>query len=375
MTEIQNIPCKIAVLQWSPHEGIAQMLCEELVNLGHYPVCFIYGASIPAGVDLVLSYGPYGKLVPVWQQAAQLSAGDRPTVVHWNTEGYPDLRLPPLLIWTLGAYRSQLGRWHHSKYAWLRQLASKPPVSWLANQMHRFWHVGDYEYAYRKGWLNILADSSQIYARLNNQHGIPTLHIPWGPTPAVYADLGLKRDIDVLWMGNRATRRRSKLLDRIRHELNSYGIEVYVADNKENPFIFGETRTRFLNRAKITLNLTRTWYDDNFSRFAYATANRSLVVSEPLLPHCLDYEVGIHYVSAPINKLVRSIIYYLVHDDERQAIVENAYQLVTTKLAFRHSISRLMDAAITKHKTIGMLSDHELRGNCANKLFISDTRY
>jgi hypothetical protein len=65
-----------------------------------------------------------------------------------------------------------------------------------------------------------------------------------------------------------------------------------MADNEENPFIFGETRTAFLNRAKITLNITRTWYDDNFSRFAYAVPNRSLVVSEPLLPHCPEYEAG-----------------------------------------------------------------------------------
>ena len=117
----------------------------------------------------------------------------------------------------------------------------------------------------------------------------------------------------------------------------------------ENPFIFGETPTRFLNRAKVTLNITRTWYDDNFSRFAYAVPNRSLVVSEPLLPHCPEYEAGIHYVSAPIDRLADSIVYYLTHDDERQNIVENAYRLVTTELAFRDSIARLMDG-VTKYR-------------------------
>jgi len=188
---IQAISCKIAVLQWFSHDGIARMICEELVNLGHYPVYFIYGAPIPSNVDIVLTHGPYGKLLPVWQQAAQLSSIKRPSVVHWNTEGYPDLRLPPLVMWTLSAYRSRLGRLNHSNHAWLRRLASKPPISWLDGQLFRFRHVGDYEYAYRKGWLDVLADSSQIYARLNNQRGISTLHVPWGPTPAVYADLGL----------------------------------------------------------------------------------------------------------------------------------------------------------------------------------------
>src|SRR5688572_32490230 len=110
MNVIQDIPCKIAVLQWFSHDGIARMICEELVNLGHHPVCFIYGAPIPSSVDVVLTHGPYGKLLPVWQQAAQLSSGKRSSVVHWNTEGYPDLRLPPLVMWTLSAYRSRLGR-------------------------------------------------------------------------------------------------------------------------------------------------------------------------------------------------------------------------------------------------------------------------
>jgi hypothetical protein len=145
-------------------------------------------------------------------------------------------------------------------------------------------------------------------------------------------------------MGARATRRRSQLLDRVRQELNSYSVNMHVADNEENPFIFGETRTRFLNRAKITLNLTRTWYDDNYSRFVYAIPNRSLVVSEPLLPHCPDFEAGVHYVSAPIDKLAQAIVYYLTHDHERQAIVENAYRLITTKLTFRNSIALLIDA-------------------------------
>jgi hypothetical protein len=216
--------------------------------------------------------------------------------------------------------------------------------------MHRFRYVGDYQYAYRRGWLNILADSSRIYAQLNANRGMPTVYVPWGATPSVYADLGLERDIDVLWMGKRGTRRRSQLLDQVRQELRSYDVEMHVADNEENPFIFGETRTRFLNRAKICLNLTRTWYDDNFSRFAFAAPNRCLIVSEPLLPHCPDFEAGNHYVSAPIDKLAQSIVYYLSHADERRAIVDNAYQLVTTRLSFRSSMARLMDA-VTQHRT------------------------
>lgn len=356
MNSDRGLSYRIAVLQLTPEDGIAKIICEELGRLGHSPVPFGYGASIPKGTEIVVTHihgdlhGGPPKLLPVLQQIAQNLPAERPTIVHWNTEGYPDLRIPPPLMWTLGFCRSRSSQLSHSKHSWLRGLASQPPLAWVNNRMHRFRYVGDYQYAYRRGWLNILADSSRIYAQLNANRGMPTVYVPWGATPSVYADLGLERDIDVLWMGKRGTRRRSQLLDQVRQELRSYDVEMHVADNEENPFIFGETRTRFLNRAKICLNLTRTWYDDNFSRFAFAAPNRCLIVSEPLLPHCPDFEAGNHYVSAPIDKLAQSIVYYLSHDDERRAIVDSAYQLVTTTLSFRSSMARLMDA-VTQHRT------------------------
>ncbi|MBN1249829.1 MAG: glycosyltransferase family 1 protein, partial [Anaerolineae bacterium] len=257
------------------------------------------------------------------------------------------LTLPRAAMWSLGAARSRIGQLKHTQRTWLRRLATKPPISWADRRASRFRYIGDYDAAFRQGLLHVLADSSQVYGRIFAQRRMPTLYVPWGSAPSAYDDLHLERDIDVLWMGTRGTRRRSVLLDRVRRQLRSRGVEIYVADNQENPFIFGETRTRFLNRAKVTLNITRTWYDDNFSRFAYAVPNRSLVISEPLLPHCPEFEPGIHYVSAPIDKLADTVVYYLTHSDERQRIVEAAYRLITTELTFRDSIARLMDG-VTK---------------------------
>ncbi len=333
----------IALLHWTDHDGISAMMSDELTALGHHLASFVYGTPIPAGVDIVLSHGPHGELMPLWQQVARAPAARRPTVVHWNTEGFPDLRIPSALMWAVGAGRSRLARLKHAQHLWLRRLADIAPISSIDRRMRRFRFIGDYDAAFRQGLLDIMADSSRIYGRIFAKRGIPTLYIPWGSTPSVYADLGLERDIDVLWMGVRGTRRRSRLLDHVRRQLRDYGVEMYVADNQENPFIFGDVRTRFLNRAKITLNITRTWYDDNFSRFAYAIPNRSLIVSEPLLPHCPEYAASRHYVSSPVDELAESIVYYLDHDDERRQTVENAYQLVTTELAFRRSMARLMD--------------------------------
>jgi hypothetical protein len=344
----QGLSYRIALLQWLEHDGISEMMRDELIGLGHEPVYFCFGAPIPPAVDLVLSHGPHGELLPLWQQAAEATSSDRPTVVHWNTEGLPDLRLPPALMWAIGAGRSRIGRWRRAQSSpWLHTIADTPRIP---HRMRRFRNIGDYEYAFHGGLLHVLADSSQIYGQIFARRGMPTIYVPWGSTPSVYADLDLERDIDVLWMGMRGGRRRSRLLDLIRRELRRYGVEIYMADNEENPFIFRETRTAFLNRAKITLNITRTWYDDNFSRFAYAVPNRSLVISEPLLPHCPEYEAGSHYVSAPIGRLAETIVYYLTHDDERRRLVENAYHFVTTQLTFRKSIGRLMDG-VTRYRS------------------------
>jgi len=218
--------------------------------------------------------------------------------------------------------------------------------------MLRFRYVGDYYYAHRRGWLDIFADTSEIYAEIHRQHGLPTIVAHWGATSQWYKDLGLERDIDVLWMGTRGTKRRSVILDRVRSQLEANGVRMHVADGKENPFIFNNERIYYLNRSKITLNITRTWYDDNFSRIVLAAPNRSLVVSETILPHCSRLLAGTHYVAAPVETLAETILYYLDHEEERLRIIDNAYHLVTTKLVFRESIKSIMDAVSQVYQSL-----------------------
>jgi hypothetical protein len=139
-----------------------------------------------------------------------------------------------------------------------------------------------------------------------------------------------------------------------------HGVQMYVADSVEKPFIYDDERTHFLNRAKITLNLTRAWHDDNISRLTMAMPNRSLVVSEPILPHCPAYVAGTHYVTAPITDLADRIVYYLRHDEERRGIVEEAYQLATEVMPLRRSVQRIM-AAIGTRAPVGVPEQEQRR--------------
>jgi hypothetical protein len=331
----------IAIVQWYERDEIAEAIHFELEQLGHKPFFFAANTTVPTEADIVFTFAPYGRFLPIVHQLNQLPPDKRPLLIHWNTEGVPDLRLPWLVTRLLGATRSWLER---STYHLRPSAGGNSFLARLESKMLRFRYVGDYYYAHNKGLLNLFSDSSAVYARLHSQHGLPTLFAPWGSSPLWYADLDLERDIDVLWMGNRQGERRSKLIDQVREGLLKHGIEMYVADGQENPFIFREERVALLNRAKITLNITRTWYDDNFSRFALVAPNRSLIVSEHLLPHCPAYEPGVHYVATAPEKLAETIVYYLQRPEARAEIVEKAYRLTTSQLTFENSIKKLLTA-------------------------------
>ena len=178
--------------------------------------------------------------------------------------------------------------------------------------MARYRYIGDYFYTYSRGLIELFADTSAIYSHIYNQHGLPTLTVPYGASPTWYKEMNLERDIDVLWMGKIATSRRRKILSDLRKEFSKYGIKFHIADNVENPFIIGVMNVpNFLNLIqKITLNLTRSWYDATPLRFVLAAPNKSSIIFKSLLPHCPYYVPGSHYISAP-HETLADVIYAL----------------------------------------------------------------
>lgn len=345
---------RIAVPKTVDGNGIAEAIACELEALGHRPEFFPLEARVPDGVEVVFLFGPFGKFLHVPQQFALNGSGRgagnrrRPTFVYWNTEGLPDPRLPRPLVDSLSVARSWAGRLSHHPNPRLRHLAARGPLAQLERRLLRFRYLGDYLYALRQGWVDVFADISAYYAGLLRGRGLPALVAPFGSFAGWYEELNLERDIDVLWMGKRASQRRSDALDRLRAELREHGVEIHMVDNEERPFVFGDERTRLLNRTKITLNLLRTWYDENSLRICMAAPNRSLVVSEPLLPHVPQYQAGVHYIAAPLAGLAQTILYYLENEAERRRIVENAYAVSTQEVTFRNSMRTIMDAVREK---------------------------
>ena len=333
----------IAVVKWTKTDGIAFVIFEQLRSLGYQPVYFDHDSSIPDDVDFIFSFGPYGRLFPILNRLSAIHKSKRPIFFHWNYESLPNPNLLWLLLKHISSFRSWFDRLFKPDHILLYNLVADRFLKHINSRMIRYRYLGEYQYFYREGLIDFLVDISRIFANFHSSHGLDCRYIPWGTPIQWYDCLSLKRDIDVLWMGKRRTRRRSMLLDKIKTELEKNGVNFYIADNVENPFIYGDERTQLLNRSKITLNLLPTWYDPAFIfRFHMAAGNRSMIVSEPILPHCPSYKSGEYYVEAPVNKLVDTIQYYLNNINECSRITENAFQLATTRLTLRKSVQSVM---------------------------------
>jgi hypothetical protein len=334
-----RVPQTVAIVKWSSNDGIAEAIRDELVAQNYQTLYFRFDEPIPSNADVVLTFAPYGEFLQIPRQLARLPRAQRPTFVHWSTENPPNPRLPWVLNRTLALGRSRL---------------EQNPLlfSALHNRMIRYRIMGDYLYAHAQGVLDVFVESSMVFADWYNSHEVPTMFAPWGSVKKWYADLGLERDIDVLWMGQRRTPRRSNLIEQIRSALNAEGYRMYVADGAERPFLYGKQRTELLNRTKITLSLLAAApYDNIFHyRFRLAAPNRSLLLTEQELPHCPVYQEGIHYVEAHADALIETILHYLKDVNARTQITEQAYILATEQMTLAHSVESIM-AAVAKART------------------------
>jgi len=169
------------------------------------------------------------------------------------------------------------------------------------------------------------------------ERGLPAHWVPLGYDPSRGHDMGLVRNIDVLFLGTLEVPRRRRLIKRLRRR----GVNLLAMGSRFDPACWGENRTHLLNRTKIFLNLSRFPGELPDTRLILGMANKTLVISEPIY-NPAPYVPGKHYISAPIEELPEVIRYYLTHEDERERIVNEGYRLVTQEVTMACSVSHIL---------------------------------
>ena len=345
--ETGAIDMTVGVMYWEDNDGIASLISGILKRRGCEVVNFVHDAVLPADVDVVLAYAPFGSLTPLARQLLSRPTDRRPLLALWLTEPLPNPRLPEWFRRGGGAIRSAADRLAYTRTAtgiWQRD----PGLGWLTSSAFRYRYYGDLFWLRQQGLLSVLAVTSRIVADFLHDRGFDPILAYLGAHPDWWADLHLKRDIPVLWLGKMATDRRRRILNRVRTELRERGVEILVVDGLENPYIFGHERTVLLNRTVVALNLLRQEHDNNGMRFFLAASNRALILTEPTLPHT-PFLPNVHLIEAPVDQMAETICFYLANENARAKIVEEAHRLATDNLTMEKSLDRIFQLGIVPH--------------------------
>lgn len=332
----------ICVICWSPpNHQFSEPFSRGFQQLGCKVTDLAWNARLPDNVDVVVVVGPLGSLVPMAKQIIARPISRRPSLVYCMTEQLPNPDLPEWLRYGVGQIRSRAERLTYRQ----RDGGEWQSIHWLSRlttRLHRFGYYGDLYWLKGQEALSVLITSSTWTAEFLRARGFDPMATPITYDPDDGEDLGLERDIDVLWIGKIGSARRARLLKQIQADLAVRGIEILMIDGEENPYVFGDERTVLINRTKIVLNIVRKEWDDNSMRFKFAASNGAMIVTEPLLPHS-QFKSGVHLIEADMGKMADTICYYLSHEEERKQIAENAYQLLT-----EHSGLDILTEALNK---------------------------
>jgi glycosyltransferase involved in cell wall biosynthesis len=190
----------------------------------------------------------------------------------------------------------------------------------------------------RSDWLDCIICTTRMRKEFLITRGIAAHYVPLGYHPLIGHDLGLKRDISVLFIGSMNRKRRQLILSRISEALASRRINLKAVTNIR----FGSERTKLLNQALISLNVSQFPWEPGGLRFLMSMACGALVVSEPI-EDSAPYKPGVHFVQAEISELPDVIQHYLERDDERKTIVDSAYKFVTEQLTLERTLFQILE--------------------------------
>lgn len=337
---IEGVRRRIGVVHWSaPSEELAELFGDVMIGLGHEVIAMAPDTTIPRDLDAVFVHGPFGSLVPLGSQLARQPPDRRPALVLWMTEQLWNPALPDWLALPLAHLRSRAERvaFRPSDATW----GVVPSRRLLTRRGLRFRYFGDVRWLQRQNVLTVLAVPSLIIAEFLRQRGVDCVVAHCGSHPRWEGKVEVDRDIPVLWLGLEGSRRRALALQSLEQSLKARGVELYRVDGVARR-VFGDERALLLRRTKIVVNLVRQPWDCNVLRFYLSAPNRTLMVTEPILPHT-PIRPGVHLIETPLAEMADTILRYLDDDAARARISESAYRLVTTELTMANGIRRILD--------------------------------
>ena len=309
---------------WGKRHRVAAIL-----EKGGYQIRQIKDGPADFAADSVLwIWGNANWYPALYTQLTAMPRMERPLVVLWHTEPLPPPKaagLPwPLLNW-----------WETAKFILRDSNATDVYTNYIAL---RRWD--------KQRLPDILIAATVGRREFLSERGIMAEWVPLGYEPSSGQDLGLRRDLDVLFLGAPDVPRRSRLLRRMQQQ----GIPVEVVGSYEDPACWGEQRTLLLNRTKILLNFARTRGEFPDQRLILGMANKALVISEPMYRPD-PFVSGRHFISASIDEMPEKIRYYLTHDEERNVISEQAHRFINQDVTMEQSVSRILELiAVRAHQ-------------------------
>jgi hypothetical protein len=305
----------------APDGAGADVLTEALVALG-VEADRVAEHALDPSFDTVVLRGNANWYPELLDRLVRLDPSQRPFVVVWHSEPLP-------LPMTARLRRRRLTLRERAKVVLRDSRATDP----FTNAQRLRWLAG-------RGLPDALGVSSVGGLEYLAEVGIRATHVPLGYHARQGTDLGLERDIDVLFLGALDVPRRARLL----RDLRRHGVDVTAAGGWSDPRCWGEERTRLLNRAKIVLNLSR--YEGQFSggRLLLGMANGAAVVSEPMYrPE--PFVPGRHYVSTAVDEIPAAVARLLEEAKEREALAALGHEFVTTQLTLERSVARILELA------------------------------
>jgi len=290
-----------------------------LVELG-LPVQHVQDRPIAVGeAELVLIWG-----APWWYPQAvrsllAMQPAERPRVLIWHSE--------PLPLPRAAAFPVQRRSLREVAKIALRDAR----VADARSNLQRLVRLAE------SGIPDVLAVPYAASVETLAEHGVRAHLVPIGSGPRHCIDLGLERDVDVLFVGAREVPRRRRLLRRLRRA----GVDVLALGGwSPSSFLSGTRRAELLNRTKVLLNIGRFPGQLSGHRFVLGMGAGAVVASEPVYRPD-PFVPGTHYVSAELDALPEAITQLLDDDARRAALAEQARRLVWDELTMRRSLEQL----------------------------------